>query len=114
MSRMNAGQRDREVTIQTATTTQDAETGEQLIDWDDIDEQVEMAQWFDGNTRETFYAQQRLAAHIEGIFRVAYIARPNPATQRIVDEDGRVFDIKPPVEVGRREGWDIPVVARGE
>lgn len=114
MSQFNAGTRDREITIQTATTTQDSDTGEEVIDWDDAEEQVEYAQWLPGNTREAYYASQRLAATLDGIFRVAYITRPNPATQRIVDEDGRVFDIKGVTELGRREGWEIAVSARAE
>jgi head-tail adaptor len=110
---MNAGDRDREILLQTATTTQDDDTGEEVIDWDDAAELTLYAQWLPENSREAYFAQQRLAAHISGIFRVEYIDRPSPATNRIVWED-RVYDIKGVTEVGRREGWEIAVEARGE
>lgn len=108
---INAGQRDREITLQTATVTQDPDTGEELIDIEE--ELVLFAQWLPGNTRESYFAQQRLASHIDGVFRIEYIERPNPATQRILF-DGRVYDLKPPIEIGRYEGWEIAVVARGD
>jgi head-tail adaptor len=110
---MNPGLRDREITLQTATKTQDADTGEEVIDWDELDVTL-YAQWLPGNTRESFYAQQRLAAHVDGIFKIEYIEpKPNPSTQRIL-WDGDIYDMKPAVEIGRREGWEIPVVARVE
>ncbi len=110
---MNAGERDREIVLQTATTTQDADTGEEVTDWDDADELVLYAQWLPGNTRESYFAQQRLAAHVDGVFRIEYINRPSPGTNRIVWED-TTYDIKGVVEVGRREGWEIAVEARNE
>jgi hypothetical protein len=108
----NPGIRDREITLQTATKTQDPDTGEELIDWT-IDPLVLYAQWLPGNTREAYFAQQRLASHITGVFRIDPIDRPDPATQRIVFDD-RIYDLFPPIEIGRGNGWEIPVIARGE
>lgn len=110
---MNAGDRDREITLQTATKTQDEDTGEELIDWDDADEQTLFAQWLPGNTREAYFAQQRLAAHIDGIFRLEPISRPSPANNRIV-MDGVTYDIRGVSEIGRSEGWEVVVTARGD
>ena len=110
---MNAGDRDREIVLQTATATQDTGTGEEVIDWDDAEEQTLHAQWLPGNTREAYFAQQRLGASIEGVFHIEPIDRPSPSTNRIVF-DGRVYDIKGVSEIGRREGWEIAVEARGE
>jgi hypothetical protein len=108
---MNPGLRDREITLQTATKTQDADTGEEVIDWDELDVTL-YAQWLPGNTRESYFAQQRIQAHIDGVFMLEPIDRPNPNTQRIVDEDGIVYDIQGVIEIGRREGWEVAVSAR--
>jgi Phage head-tail joining protein len=110
---MNPGDRDREIVVQTATQTQDPDTGEIVIDWT-IGAIKVMAEWLPGNTREAYYAQNRLGAQIEGVFRVPNIARPNPGTQRIVF-DGLLYDIEPAVEAeGRDSGWLIPVKAKVE
>lgn len=110
---MNAGERDREITLQTATKTQDADTGEEVLDWDDVEELVLFAQWLPGHTREAYFARQRLAAHVDGVFRIEYIPRPSPAANRILFED-LAYDIKGVVEVGRHEGWEVAVEARAE
>lgn len=110
---MNPGDRDREITLQTATKTQDEDTGEEVIDWDDADELTLYAQWVPGNARETFFAQQRLAASLDGLFRIEYIDKPSPALNRIVWED-RTYDIVGVTEIGRREGWELSVAARAE
>jgi SPP1 family predicted phage head-tail adaptor len=106
------GLRDREITLQTATITQDPDTGEELIDWT-ANQLTLYAQWLPGSTREAYFAQQRLGTLIDGVFRVEYIDRPVPETQRVLFE-GMLYDIKPPVEVGRHDGWLIPVVGRGD
>lgn len=110
---MNPGDRDREIVLQTATKTQDTNTGEELIDWDDVDEQTLFAQWLPGNTREAYFAQQRLQATIDGVFRLEPITRPSPANQRIVMDD-ITYDIRGVSEIGRGEGWEVVVSARGD
>jgi SPP1 family predicted phage head-tail adaptor len=118
--RLPAGLLNRTITLQTATKTQDAGTGEEVIDWTAATAVQLPAQWLAGNTREGYQAGQRLAAagqrlaaYVDGVFRIRYRDRPSPENQRIVF-DGRPYDLKPPIEIGLREGWEIPVVARAE
>lgn len=107
----NAGYMDREIVLQTATKTQDPVSGEELISWSGV---TVWAQWLPGGTREAWFAQQRLSAYVDGVFRIYdRQPRPTPEGSRIVFED-RVFDVKPPMEIGRGEGLEIPVVAHGE
>jgi len=110
---INAGALDREITLQTATKTQDTSTGEELIDWDDLDE-ILWAQWLPAGTREAWQAQQRLSAFVDGVFRIYDTSpRPTPESSRVLFE-GRVFDIKGVVEIGRGDGLELAVVAHGE
>lgn len=111
---INAGALDREIVLQTATTTQDQNSGEEVIDWDDHNETI-WAQWLPAGTREAWQAQQRLQSYVDGVYRIYYREpAPTAAGSRIIGHDGRTYDIKPPIEIGRADGWDIPVVARGE
>jgi len=111
---LNAGDLDREIVLQTATVTQDPSTGEAVSDWDDIDEETLWAQWLPAGTTEAYRAQQRLGAYVDGVFRIYdRDPRPSPTTNRIVF-DGRAFDLKPYVEIGRSEGLEIPAVARAD
>ena len=110
---LNAGELDREIRYQTATRSQDAETGEEVIDWEAAEEETLWAQWLPAGTREAYYAQQRLEAQIDGVFRIYYrTPKPDAALNRIIDDEGTIFDLKPPVEIERKEGWEIAVVAR--
>lgn len=110
---LNAGQMDREITIQTATKTQHQQTGEEAIDWDDVEETI-WAQWLPAGSREAWQAQQRLAAYVDGVFRIYDRSpRPTPESTRIVFDD-REYDVKGVVEIGRGEGLELAVVARGE
>jgi len=108
---LSAGELDREITLQTATAVQ-SESGEPIITWGG--DQVIWAQWKPAGTREAWQAQQRLGSYVDGVF-VTYDMnpRPTPDATRILF-DGRVFDVKPYVEIGRSEGLEIAVVARGE
>lgn len=114
MAVMNAGDRNREITIQNAAHIQ-LPSGDDVLDWDHAIEQVVWAQWLPGDTRETWRAQQRLTTYIEGVFVTDYELDPMPIPDatRIV-YDGRVYDVKPWVEIGLREGLEIPVVAHAE
>lgn len=109
---IQAGRLNRRITLQTATRTKDEDTGEELVDWTVRPVRLP-AEWLPGGTREAFQAQQRLAAYIDGVFRIRYRERPSPENNRIVF-DGRTYDLQPPIEIGLREGWDIPAVARAE
>lgn len=102
---------DREIVLQTATKSLDSKTGEQVIDWDEVTEQTIWAQWLPAGTTEAWRAQQRLQAIVDGVFRIYDMdPRPTPDGSRIL-WDGKVFDIKPVVEIGRGEGLEVPVVA---
>lgn len=108
MSGLNAGDLDREIVLQTATRVQSA-SGEPIVTWG-ADETV-WAEWLPAGTKEAWQAQQRLGAYVDGVFRIYdKTPRPTPDDMRILF-DGRVFDIKPYIEIGRSEGLEIPVVA---
>ncbi len=102
---------DREIVLQTATAVQSA-SGDPVVTWgDDV---TIWAQWMPGGTREAWQAQQRLGSYVDGVFGIYDMeTRPTPDATRILF-DGRVFDVKPYIEIGRGEGLLIPVVARGE
>lgn len=101
---------DREIVLQTATAAQDV-TGDPVVTWGgDV---TLWAEWLPAGTREAWRAQQRLESYVDGVFRIDDLeTRPTPEGSRILF-DGRVFDVKPYVEIGRGEGLLIPVVAKG-
>lgn len=108
---LNPGQMDREITIQVATKTQDAATGEEIRTWSD-DETV-WAQWFPKSTTEVYRAQSRLEAYIDGLYRIYWReTEPTPESYRVIGHDGRTYDIKGVSEIGRQEGWELSVVAQ--
>ena len=110
---VNVGDRDREIVLETGTKTRDPITGEELTDWTLVDPLTLYAEWLPGNTIEAYRAQQRLSSYVEGVFRIEPIERPRPADQRIICE-GRTYDIKPPIEIDRGDGWEVPVVSRDD
>ncbi len=110
---LNAGDLDREIVLQTATKVQ-SDSGEEVFDWANATSDTIMAEWLPAGTREAWQAQQRLASYVDGVFRMYdRDPRPTPDDTRILF-DGKVFDTKPYVEIGRGEGLAIPVIARGE
>lgn len=113
MSGPGAGTFDREITIQRAPLVQ-SDSGESRLDWDHPIEEVVWAQWMPLNVKEAYFAEERLASHARGILRMYDMdVRPTPDTTRIL-WDGRVWDVKPYVEVGRHDWLEILVEARGE
>lgn len=107
---LNVGALDREIVVQTATKTQDDDTGEEVLTW--CDDETIWAQWLDASTTEVYRAQQRLEATIAGIYRVYDMeTRPTPEGSRIIGHDGRTYDVKGVIEIGRGEGLEIAVVA---
>ncbi len=112
MGGLSAGDLDREVTLQVATFTPDT-SGDPVPTWT-TEEANLPAQWLPGGTKEAWQAQQRLGSYVDGVFRIYdRDPRPTPDTHRIIF-DGKTFDVKPSIEIGRSEGLEIPVVARGE
>lgn len=113
MAGLNAGDLDREIVLQTASVAQ-SESGEEMLDWDNATSETVWAEWLPAGTTEAYRAQQRLASYVDGVFRMYDMStRPSPHNTRILF-DGRIFDLKPYVEVGRGDGLEIAVVARGE
>lgn len=102
---------DREIVLQVAAMAQDAGSGETVPDWVNATDYTIWAQWFPGNTREAWRAQQRLGAYIDGLFRIYYRSDVSAELTRI-QWDGKTFDVRPPMEVGRQVMLDVPVVAR--
>lgn len=114
-SGISAGRMDREITLQIAAKERDID-GAEVLAWppDGGTEEILWAEWLPAGTREAWQAQQRLSSFVEGVFRIYDIdPRPVPDASRILF-DGRVFDLKPYIEIGRGEGLEIPVVAHGE
>jgi len=110
---LNAGDMDREILLQKAPRVQST-SGEEVFDWDNAEEDTIWAAWYPGGTTEAWRAQQRLASYVDGVFQIYDRSpRPTPDDTRILF-DGRLYDIKPYREIGRGEGLEIPVVARGE
>jgi SPP1 family predicted phage head-tail adaptor len=108
---VNAGQMDREISLETATKTQDPSSGEEIITWAG---EIIWARWLPAGTREAWQAQQRLSAFVDGVFHIYDKSpRPTPEGSRVVF-DGRIYDVKGVVEIGRGEGLELDVVARGE
>lgn len=117
---IQAGRLNRRILLQTAIVSQDEATGAEIVTWptdvagnEDLVSGVPLrAEWLSGSTSETYRVGNRLATYIEGIFRIRYREPiPNEKTNRVV-MDGRVYDIKPAIELGLREGLDLPAVAR--
>lgn len=119
MALINAGDLDREIVLQIASDEQSA-SGEPIRTWNNVTgETIDgngtiWAEWLPAGSKEAWQAQQRLGSYVDGVFRIYDRAtRPTPDASRILF-DGRVFDVKPYLEIGRGEGLEIPVVARGE
>src|SRR5690242_3775385 len=110
---LDPGHLDRQIVIQTAAIVL-GDGGFPSLDWDHATSQTVFAEWLPGGTKEAWQAQQRLGSYIDGLFRIYDISpRPAPDNTRILF-DGRLFDTKPWVEIGRGVGLEIPVVARSE
>lgn len=112
MSPIEAGLLDREIVIQTATTSTDPTTGQDVIAWS---EGVRVwAQWLPTGTRETWQARQ-IDATVEGVYKVYDLdPRPTPDASQILGHDGRTYDVQGVIEIGRGEGLLIAVVAKAD
>lgn len=110
---ISAGRMDREITVVNGTPEQDPDSGEEVITW--VPEDVPTwAEWLPAGTREAWQAQQRLSAYVDGVFRIYdRTPRPTAAFTRILFQ-GRMYDVKPVIEIGRGDGLEVPVVARAD
>jgi head-tail adaptor len=113
---LNAGNRDREIVIQKVRITQ-SDSGMQIKDWEAAEALTVWAEWLPGNSREAWQAQQRLASYVDGVFVTEYLdfdgQKPDADNTRIL-YDQQIWDVKGWTEIGRRDGFEIAVVARGE
>jgi len=113
MAGLNAGDLDREIVLQTASPVQ-SESGEVSMDWANATSETIWAEWIPGSTSEGYLQQRQIGSHIDGVYRIYYRDEPLPDRTRIIDDRGRIFDVKPAIEIERGVGWLVPVVARGE
>jgi head-tail adaptor len=110
MSPLDAGLLDRQIILQTATVSEDTNTGQDVLTWDD--DLTIWARWLPGTARETWLASQ-IDATIEGIYQTYDISpRPTPDVSQIIGHDGRTYDVKGVTEIGRGEGLLIAVAAK--
>lgn len=106
---------DREITLITGVKTQDSGSGEEVITWDaQAAGVVVWAQWRPAGTRESWQAQQRLGAYVDGVLRLYDISpRPTPDGTRILLQS-RIYDVKGVTEIGRGDGFELALVARAD
>lgn len=110
---LSIGKMDRRIVLQVAPVVQSA-SGEETFDWDNAISETVWAEWVPTGTDEKWKSQDRLGAYVDGVFRIHdRTPRPTPNDTRILF-DNRVFDIQPYVEVDRRRGLELPVIAHGE
>jgi hypothetical protein len=115
---LDVGLMDREIVLQTATRSKDPDNGQEILTWpeaEDVDgNETIFAEWLAGDTSESARAQKRIESYIDGVYKIHYRDEPRPDINRVIGHDGRTYDLKPAIEIGRGEGWMLPVVARGE
>lgn len=112
MAGLNAGDLDREIVLQTASAVQ-SDSGEVTLDWDNATSETIWAEWLPGTTSESLLQQRQIGSYIDGVYRIYFRDEPLPDRTRILDR-GRIYDVKPAIEIERAVGWLVPVVARGE
>lgn len=107
---LSVGRLDRTIQLQTASVSTDSETGQEMQAWSG---NTIKAEWLPQTARETWHARQ-IDATIEAMVRTHYRADVFPDRSRIIDESGRVFDVKGVTEEGRRRSLLIAVASRAE
>ena len=109
---MPAGKRDRRITIQRATITQDPGSGENVETWGTL--ATVWAEKADVSDRERLAAGE-VQAELTTRFRILYsdtVADVGP-TDRVMYA-GRTYNIEAVREIGFREGLEISASARAE
>jgi SPP1 family predicted phage head-tail adaptor len=89
--------------------TQDS-YGEEIKTWSDVATVWAERKELRGEER---WAAQQTQAKIEAVYRIRWMAGLTPV-HRLIDADGRVYDIQVALEIGRREGLELYVSARAE
>lgn len=111
MPALAAGELDRRIRLELEVQGPPTGSGEPTSDW-----QLTAEVWASKRhlrASETYQAQQELA-QADVLFRIRYRTDVFPDHMRIVDEDGREFDILGVWELGRREGLELHTRARAE
>jgi hypothetical protein len=108
------GQQNRRIQLQTAAVVQ-TPSGETFLDWANATTVTLNAAWLPSGTQELAMTTAQERSYIEGIYRIGWREpAPTPEQTRIIGHRGALYDLKPPIEIGYRAGWDLPVVAHGE
>ena len=113
MAGLSIGDLDRYVTLQTGVAGQST-SGEETIDFSSPTEEMIFAEWLSGTATETVQSQARIGAYLDGVFRIRWRDDVSPKFSRIVDERGRIFDVKGALEdskFDKEEALLVPVVA---
>jgi SPP1 family predicted phage head-tail adaptor len=100
---------DRLVTLKEKVSTVN-DFGEEIAEWQDV-AQV-WAERLELRGGERWNAQQ-VVANITCKYRIRWRDDVGPL-DRLADADGREYDIHAALELGRREGLELLVAARGE
>jgi len=100
---------DRRVTLQRATITQN-DYGEEISTWTDI--ATVWAERREIRGAERWQAQQAVAT-VEVKYIIYYRDGLTPV-DRLMDIDGKIYDIHAALEIGRREGLELYCAARAE
>lgn len=104
---MAVGQMDRWIVLQFMADRQSA-SGEPSLEVDRSE--TIAAQWLPASTKEAWQAGERLQATVDGVFVIHWRDDIDSEMTQIVFED-KTYDLKPPIEIGRRQGLQIPVTA---
>jgi len=99
---VNIGQRDRLISLQMKTVAENG-YGEPIETWTTV--ASIWAQWVPMKASERFAAQQSVG-ELDGKWRIPWRRGVNAANTRIL-YDGTVYDIQPPIEMGRKAGLEI-------
>jgi len=109
---IGSGEKDRMVTIQHAIGEKRDSSGRLQKKW------VPFATWWvkqEALSGTESFAAMQLAAKVNTRFRGDFVEGLTPrATVRIVDQDGRIYDVVSVREVGRHAGHEVMAWSRAE
>lgn len=105
-----SGRMDRQIVIQTASTSLDPVTNQEVVTWQSAEPIA--AEWLQRGAREVWQARQ-INAEIDGLYQIYdQSPRPTPDTSRIIGHDSRLYDIVGVTEIGRGAGLQVAVIAK--
>lgn len=106
---MRAGRLDRRITLKRKSESQD-DFGQPQVTWTDI--ATVWARWVPAKGQQMWTAKQYVDT-AAGEFEIRYLSGLTPVDE--VEHDGDQYDIiGQPLEIGRKQGWRIPVSRRVE